>query len=216
MGVGAITINGTSVTALCDLASFSAEFQANRLNSVCKFTLVDPAKNTGGTPIEVREQDEVLVTDDGTRIFGGKVAIPKPSVDGLNVIWEVSAVGFDCLLDMRVVQSGLRDGADRYDDDDVAFLAAFCADLGLEYATYVTAILGNGRDKRGALPTIDYSGLTVRGALQLLANLIGGVTFYVDENKSLHWSDPRTAQVVLNPYWNDGVFDNWTLDGSAA
>lgn len=209
MGVGAVTINGVNVTSIVDQSSFSAEFQANQLNSTCKFVVVDGSRNTGGTPIEIREQDEVIVTDDGTRIFGGRVAIPTPSAYGKNVLWDIQCVGFDVILDNRVIESGSRTGT-RSDANDVAYIAGYASDLGLGFSTYVATL-------KNPLPgDINYSGLTLRQALTMLAEAIGGATFWVDANKELHWQDPAKAQIVLNPGFDGGSSTSWSLDSAAA
>src|SRR5512143_2279167 len=116
MGVGAVTVNGVDLTAKADRPSFNIEFQANRLNGITAFRFKDDSPITGGSPISIREQHELIVTDDGTRVFGGRIATLEPQLDGKTIWWTGKATSFDVLLDERVIENGLRDGATRYDD----------------------------------------------------------------------------------------------------
>ena len=65
------------------------------------------------------------------------------------------------------------------------------------------------------LPTIDYSGMTLRKALNVLAGYTTGPVVWIDENKETHWTNPASAQVILNSGWDAGSASNWALDGSA-
>lgn len=198
MGTGVLTLNGTDVTSKTDLESFEAEFQANRLNGVMDAVLKSVA---------VKEQDEVILTDGGVRIFGGKVAIPTPRLEGGTVWTKVKAVSFDVLLDHRVIETGARTGS-RYDDDDAKWIVGFHAEL--LSTSFVSRL------RTDVLPDIDYSGMTLRQALEHLATYTTGAAYWVDENKHLHWTDPQSAQLVENTGWDGGASTNWSLDGSAS
>ena len=209
MGVGAITIINTSfdLTPYVERSSFSIEFQANRLIGVADFVARD---ESGALLGRLVERTEIAVTDDGTRIYGGQIATIKPSLDGGAVEYRIKMQSFDCLLDQRIIESGVRDrsGGSQYDDDDVVWIASFASDLGLTAASFISRL------RTLALPEIDYSSMTLRQALDALASYCGGATYWVDQNKALHWLDPVSAQLVKNPdFENAGV--DWSVDGSA-
>lgn len=210
MGTGALTHlrTNTDLTPYIDgLDAFSLEFQANRLNSLCSFRLRD---ETGALTGLFRERDEIAVTDGGTRIYGGSVAVPTISFDGKAILYDTKCQSFDSYLDFRVIESGLRDATlNRYDDSDAVWIISFAADLGLAATTYVSRI------RTLVLETIDYSGLTLRKALDRLASACGGATYWIDENKQLHWLNPSSAQLVKNNDFESGG-TNWALDASAS
>lgn len=206
MGVGGVTVNGVDLTAKADRAEFEVEFQANRLNGTCKFSFKDESYFMGGSPVSVREQHEFLVTDGGVRIFGGRIAIVAPRIDGKTVYWEGSAVSFDTLLDERVIENGERTGS-RYDDDDLDFIAGHHSEL------LTTSFVS--RIRTDVLPDIDYSGMTLRKAIETLASYTTGAIYWVDENKQIHWQDPLSAQLVGTPGFDGGSSTGWALDGSA-
>ena len=204
MGTGAVTLGGTTVTSFIDRTQSTFEFQANRLNGIANLVLRD---DTGA--LVVRERMEVLATDDGTRFYGGQVATIKRDFDGKALVYTLKCQSFDCLLDHRVIESGLRDGAGRFDDDDVDFIIGFGADLGLTSADFVSRISST------ALPAIDYSGKTLRVALALLAKTIGAGTFWVDEFKKVHWLNPQSAQKVVNGDFEAGSA-SWSTGANIA
>lgn len=208
MGVGAVTVNGVDLTAKADVDEFVIEFQANRLNGVTKFKFKDDHLAVGGSAIDIREQYELIVTDGGTRIFGGRIATLEPAIEGNTIYWTGSAVQFDTLLDERVIDSGLRDTSlNRYDDDDVRWIIGFHAELLAN--TYVSRL------RTLVLPTIDYTGKTLRQALEMLSSYTTGPVYWVDENKQTHWTNPSSAQVIVNPSFDSGSGSSWALDGSA-
>ena len=209
MGVGAITIIDTSfdLTPYVERSSFSIEFQANRLIGVADFVARD---ESGALLGKLVERTEIAVTDDAVRIYGGQIATIKPSLDGGAVEYRIKLQSFDCLLDQRIIESGVRDrsGGPQYDDDDVVWIASFAADLGLTASSFISRL------RTLALPAIDYSSMTLRQALDALASYCGGATYWVDQNKAIHWLDPVSAQLVKNPdFENAGV--DWSVDGSA-
>lgn len=206
MGVGQLLINAIDRTSMVHEDAFEAEFQANRLNGVLTALLKDDAALTGGTPIIFREQDEVLLNDGGTRVWGGRLAVAEPRLMGKSILWNMRAQSFDVLLDQRVIESGVRTGA-RTDASDVQFIAGFHTEL--ESATFVSTLKATG------LPDMDYSGMTLRKALERLMQEVTGAIYWVDENKKVHWTDPQSAQKVTNTGWDSGASTGWGLDGSA-
>jgi hypothetical protein len=207
VGAGAVTVDGVTLTSKADKDRFEVEFQANRLNGICKFRFKDDSGVVGGSAISIREQSEILITDDGTRVYGGRVAVLTPTFEGNTVYYTGSAISFDCLLDERIIESGVRSGS-RYDDDDFKWILGFHSEL--LSSLYVSRL------RTAVLPTIDYSGMTLRKAVETLASHTTGAAYWIDENKQGHWTDPLTAQRVKNPAWDGGVSTNWTLDAAAA
>lgn len=210
MGVGALTItrpgrSPVDVTAYVDRESAVFEFQASRLNGVGSFLLRD---ETGALSDVVVERADVSVTDDGTKVFGGLIASINRRLEGGARIYEVKAQSYDVLLDAAVIESGSRSGS-RYDDDEVIWLTnTYLARFG------ITASGSVDRVRTDPLPDIDYSGKTVRQALEHLGSYTTGVEFWIDEQKRLRWTDPRSAQLVRNADFEAGS-TNWTLDPAA-
>lgn len=209
MGVGTIKRLDDlfDLTPYCERDSFSIEFQANKLIGIAKMILRDEDGSLQGRLVE---RTEIVVDDDASRVYGGQIATISPAIDGTAVEYTIKLQSFDCLLDQRVIESGLRDrsSGDQYDDDDVIWIASFAADLGLLTTSFVSRL------RTLPLPAIDYSGLTLRQCLDLLASACGGATYWVDQNKELHWTDPVSAQQVQNSDFENGTVD-WAEDALA-
>lgn len=207
MGVGLVTINAVDATSKVDKDTFFVEYQGNRTNSTCEFELRDNYLVAGGAQFAVREQMDVIVTDGGTRIFGGRIAIATPRLYGKEVRWTIKCIGYDTLLDQRVIDSGLRDASlARYDDQDVAWIASWHTSL--LTSTFVSRL------RTQTLPTIDYSGMTLRKALSTLAQYTTGADYWVDMNLQVHWTDPLSVQRVVTPGWDSGSATGWSLDAA--
>jgi hypothetical protein len=203
VGTGAVKINNVTLTSLVEQSSFEAKFQANQINSTAKCTLLDESRNTGGTPVDIKEQDDFVVEDDGVRIFGGRVARCQPQVYGKSVIWQIDAIGYDCLLDERVITSLYKAGT-RSVQSEVQSIAAYHSEL-----VATTYIEGGSHT---LYKPIDYSrSKSLRAALQLLQQSATGYTFWVDENKHLHWARPSANQLLVNPSWDDGLNTGWSM-----
>lgn len=201
-------LGGVDVTAQLDRESAEVELQAGGRMGLFRFSLRGESAIDGSAPLVVRERAEVVLDagPDGW-LFGGQLAHVTASLDGGAVVYACLAQSFDCILDQRVIEAGAQSGP-RSDWDDVAFIGGFAADLGLGADAYVETLAAS-------VPDLDYSGRTLRSALDLLATTIGGAAYWVDPGKELHWTDPAKAQRVANATIAGGA-TSWTLDGSAA
>ncbi len=199
-----VTINAVDRTAYVQLQNGKIEKQANRLNGIFTFHFLDESRLTGATPIALRERQEVIVTDGGVKVFGGQIATLKPKINGLSIDYLVKCQSFDSLLDHRVIETLVRSGS-RSDASDVQAIAAYHS--ALESATFVSTTETVTWD-------IDYSGLSLRQALDKLSREVGGTTYWVDDDKKIHWGDPLATQKILNTGWDIDAA-SWALDGSA-
>lgn len=201
LNVGRATLAGVDITQLIDAESVFTE-QANHLNGIADLVIVD----TAGTLV-VREMDEFFVYCDAAPIYGGRLRTVHRVQEGAGFRYRCRATTFECLLDLRVIESGVRAGM-RTDYDDVAFLLSYVADLGITNFTYCLVLKATG------LEDIDYTGMTVRQGLDKLSQIVGA-TYWIDSAKLPHWTDPRSTQIVVNGTFNTDA-DSWTRDGSAA
>lgn len=202
-----LTVGGIDVTPQVDRETAEAELTAGGRAGLFHFTLRDESPFDGSARLLIAERAEVVLEEPGAGwLFSGELAHVSASLDGAAIVYACAAQSFECLLDQRVIEAGARSGA-RSDWDDVAWIGSLAADLGLAADAWVDTLAPS-------IPDLDYSGRTLRGALELLAATLGGPTFWVDAGKELHWTDPARVQRVAEPDFTGG--GPWVLDGAAA
>jgi hypothetical protein len=211
MGTGHVWMNGVEITSDVSLQVSQIEEQANRRNGIFAFTMLDERPVYGQAPLSVRPRDEVLVYDDAVLTWGGQLAKPRRSRNGMAILYHCKAQSFDCLLDQRVIESMA--GAPAvpcYDDDLVDWIVSFGSALGLTTTDYVSRLRTISYTE---LP--DLTGKTIRQALDHLGSTTNGYTYWVDAAKKVHWTDPGAAQQVANADFENAA-TGWSLDGSAS
>lgn len=204
MGAGVITIAGTDRSTVVDGEQSVVERKANFFNSIARLVLRDEGPVTGQTPIALRERQDVIITDGGTRIFGGQISGLTPVVHGKSIVWTIIAQNYTCLLDQDVITSGSRTGV-RYDDDDATWLRS--------QTTHGITVGSIRRTRSTALPDIDYTGMTLRQAFAELARYCR-VRYWVTDNKALYWTHPKLDELVTSGDFEDNA-SGWTLDAAA-
>ena len=200
----------TDITDYVDRDTFRIELQANRLNGIARLTIRDESG-----VLDIRERDEIRVSDDAVRVYGGEIATLDPRTDGSAIEYVAKCQSFSALLDQRVIEDmSTAPAAPCFDDDLIAWIVSYGADLGLDGTTFVSRIR---TDAFTSVP--DFSGKTLRQAIEHLGSYCGGWQYWVDEGsgdtKYVHWLDPASAQLVDNPDFEDGT-TNWSLDAAAA
>lgn len=195
-----ITINGSDVTAHVLWSSAKFESQQNATPGTFEFTMKDPDR-TLTPPVT---GDEVILTIDGSRQFGGYVlqvgrvfAFPAAKLPTTSRQFTVRGVDYNILFDKRVTRNPAAllvalptfTGAD-FDGDLIKDFCANYLDLpsGFDSTTYVDNItrpasfsLEDGA-KVGAWKQ---QGTTWREQMELITQFSGAV-WYIDPNLKLH------------------------------
>jgi hypothetical protein len=128
---------------------------------------------------------EVILTEDGTRIFGGNIDTPSEAgIGGHGVAWIVtrcSAVDFTALIDRRVVTEEIPAGTL---EDALDVLVTYLTDFGVTLdASQVTG---------PSIPALSFIGTPLKSAFDQLAGLSNYV-YEIDYNKVLRMFQPSAT-----------------------
>jgi len=162
-----ITVGGVDITTYVDVDSLEVEEsagQGERWRALCRFE----ARDHTGT-IDVDEEDEVSITEDGTDYFTGKVKQVEETVHGLTRVWTCTAVSWGCLLDEVVIDYYT---IDEGDDDDVeigTIFSTYCSDI--DGSTYVAQL-------ETGMPLMALTALTLRDAMEDICEVTGGAYWW--------------------------------------
>lgn len=199
MTAGQVLIDGTDVTDLFDLEPFEAVEQATRLNGTFFGILRDESAVDGSTGFTPVENMTLVCKVGGVTYFDGHVAHLTRELEGLTKVYVVRGQTNEALLDRRVIDRGKRTAA-RSDADDVAWLLTKVADLGFTAGSVATL--------DASMEDMDYSGMSVRGALDLLAAAVGAV--YWVSGLALYWKRPKPVGVTQTAPWGLSLEPNGT------
>lgn len=198
-----IQIDGVDRTAAVQPQSIYVRQQIGNESSICGFVLWD---NTGN--VRPGGWDEVLVTVDGARIFGGFVtAVETYAVDNQSgTFYQVECKDWSVLLDIVAVNAayGPYDNGSTivsYSDGDIVadLFSTYLSGEGFDASTYVT-------DQASAVE-IGYQNVTMRAALNALAVRVGA-DWYIDPNKNVRWFDPASPGAAA--FEIDSESPNWS------
>ncbi|MCD1627045.1 hypothetical protein K7H22_13670 [Seohaeicola saemankumensis] len=164
-----VTHNGTDITDKIDTESFAITDERNSTRDTLDFVI---EKTPGGFAPELNA--EIIVTKDGTRIFGGTILSFETSVEGAStVVYSVECVDFTRQLDRRLVTERF---INQTGNEIIAFLRTnYASDFTI---TNVNAAFTVAR--------ISFNRLTVSQCLDKLAKL-NNFNWYVDYNKDIHF-----------------------------
>lgn len=141
--------------------------------------------------------DEVIITENGTRIFGGNIDQPSErssaSDDGTSLTTAVSAVDFNALADRRVVNGVVLGGTLKY---MLQQLEAYLTPYGV--ALDVAQVDGP------TIPDLTSGYSRVDELFNQLSVLSGGYVWEIDYNKTLRMFLPGSTPAPFNVVDGDG------------
>lgn len=164
-----ITHNGTDITDKVDVASFQINDERNSTRDTLSFTIT---KSPGGfTPLL---NAEIIVTKNGTRIFGGTILSLETTVDAPPTVnYAVECVDFTHQLDRRLV-------SERFINQTGTTIIET---LMTDYATGFTTTFVNFP---ATIDRISFNRLTLSQCFDKLARL-SNYNWYVDYHKNVHF-----------------------------
>lgn len=127
---------------------------------------------------------EIIVTIDSERVFGGVIVQIETSIFGLQSTYKITCKDYSQYMNRMLV-------SERYDNTTVNVIIA---DL---IANYATDFTGVNVDADVAVTQIAFNRVTMSQALQTLADLIN-YYWYVDYDKDIHFFSKETELAPFN------------------
>lgn len=187
-----ITHNGTDITDKVDTGSFAITDERNSIRDTLNFTVL---KLPGGfTPVL---DAEIIVTRDGTRIFGGTILSMETSIEAVPTVqFDVECVDFTRQLDRKLV-------TERFIDQTGDAIIEALRD---DYAPTFTIANVNAPQ---TIDRISFNRLTLSECLDKLAKL-NNFNWYVDYNKDIHFfaKNDELAPFNISDTSNNFIFSS--------
>lgn len=169
-----VTINGTDITSLLLRESLFIRHSIGNADSVADLTIKDD-----GTTYFPQGWDEIIITVDGTAIFGGYVFQYDGEVIGTGnkeTHWHLQCKDWSLLLDRVRINSYFREMDDSEIIDNI-FITYFAGD-GFDSTTNVDTVAAD--------QDIGFTNVTAREALNTLAAR-GNAKWFIKPDKSISW-----------------------------
>lgn len=172
-----ITIDGNDRTSSVVFKTFRKVDNLNQQIDTCEFRI----RKYGDVTYVPAIGEEVVVTKDGTTIFGGAIARIRETVQAAHILtYQVECVDYSQYLKRQLV-------TERYENTTVA---AIVADLVANYTS--DGFTAANATSTLAIESISFNRLSVADCLQKLAEAISYV-WYVDYDKDIHFY-PRNSE----------------------
>jgi len=189
-----VTINAVNRTSY--VRPFDALQIVNRIHEGSGTATIPIRDDTGA--LTIANEQSIKVEQNGTRLFEGLIRRIRRSDKGWSTepdIYLLEAQDFTTLLDDDVIETGYRSTTES-DKARIAWLVSTYGTRGVTAGIEVQTLLATmpaGTDGRSEQ---DFSGKTLRAAIEQVAKL-GGGRYYVDYDKKLHYFANET---ITAPY----------------
>ncbi len=178
-----VTINGTDRTNKITFNSFRKRDVLNAQVDQCSFAV----QRTGAETYEPEVGQSVVVTRNGSTIFGGVILRIDETIEASTIIrYQVECVDYSQYLKRQLV-------TERYTNTTVG---AIIADLVTKYTSAGDGITANHVSSELAIKSFSFDRLKLADCLQKLADALSYV-WYVDYDKDIHFF-PKNAEIA--PY----------------
>lgn len=176
-----ITIDGVDRTSIIDTRSLQIKDKLNNRTNECTFAI----KKYGSEGIKPSLDDEVIVTLNGTVIFGGVIVSYDESVEGKNVLnYDITCKDYSQYLNRRLV-------TERYEDMTINDIIADLLDV------YAEDFTNNNVIAPVTIDSISFNRITVSQCLDKLAKLVS-YSWYIDNEKDIHFFSKNTEVSPFN------------------
>lgn len=190
-----VTINGTDRTDKVAKDSLKIENILTRKRDSCKFKIVSHAGDTYAPSLG----QEVIITLNGTRVFGGIIVDREQKALTYNLFeWQIVCDDYTRLLDRRLIP-------DTYENTTVD---AILADIQTNYMP--TGFTITNVDCPVTVKYVRFNYVPVSKAIEQLAEL-AGYDWYVDYSKDIHFFAPTTNPAAIDIEDNNGSHEYESL-----
>lgn len=186
-----ITIDGNERKDKVEFGSLNIQSIITRKRDKCSFVIVE---NTGDT-YKPKNGEEVVITDSGTKIFGGVITVinSRPSAYGM-IHHHIQCQDYTRLLDRKLVP-------DTFEDQTVDQIITSLKD-----SYFPNEITINNVDAPLTIDYIAFNYKPIVKCLEELADLIG-YDFYIDYDKNLHFQAKTTTDAPFDITDTGGTYE---------
>ena len=189
-GIQAFIVN-TNVSKYIERSNFMIENILTNQVDRCKFTV----RKYGSFTTEPETGQEVLVYNNGTKIFGGIIVKVTQRADDFKVIkFEVECEDYTRLLDRKLV-------VQIYQNQTIAQIIESIVSLYLAGSGFTT----NNVTSTTNVTSITFNYIPISECLKKLANMVN-YDWYVDYNKDIHFFASDTETAPFNLADDDGSY----------
>lgn len=176
-----LTIDGTDRTTCVTNGTISIRDEIGSGASVCDFVM---SLRDGG---DVPEGDqEIIITQDGSRMFAGRILRAFPTKKGSYSEWAVDCVDYTRDLDRNLVVEGYQDMTDR--EIIVDIVDNYCGGTGITYDSVVEGV---------TVSSMTFSYMPPSECFTRICKLTGR-EWYIDYNKDIHYQVKTTESAPFN------------------
>jgi hypothetical protein len=165
-----LTVNGVDKTSAIDWKTLKKGEVLTREPDSLNFR----TKNSTTKTYRPTLNDEVVLTNDSVKVFGGIVVESQEVIDGALKYFSVSCKDYTQLLDRYLVSKVYTNQTAEDIIDDII-------------STFTTGFTTTNVVANVVVPKIIFNYLTVSQCLQKLVETIGNVDWYVDYDKDIHF-----------------------------
>lgn len=194
------TINNTDRTDRIFYPNVTKIDIINQNKDTLRFTVKQPS----GSAWKPEVDDEIIVTDGDTRIFGGGIVSVKQKAQVVNYLeYQVECLDYSFYLDRRLV-------LERFRNKTITYIIDFILD---KYDTDGFTMSNVSGDI--SIGSISFNRITMSETIQKLADAVG-YSWYVDYNKDIHFFPKNTepAPFELNDTNGKYIWDSLEIDRS--
>jgi hypothetical protein len=130
--------------------------------------------------------DEVMLTQSGSRLFGGRILRVNPRQLGSMLVWDINCVDYTRDLDRNLVVEGYQDMTDKAIIEDI--IDNYCGGTGITYDSVVEGI---------TISSIAFSYMPPSECFSKICKLTGR-EWYIDYDKDVHYQVKTSEHAPFN------------------
>ena len=176
-----LTINGTDRTICIGNRSITISDETGSGASTMSFSMI--IRDEGDIP---EGDQEIIVTQDGTRIFAGRILRTKPIKKGSLVVWDIECVDYTRDLDRNLVVEGYQDMTDKEIIIDI--IDNYCGGTDIVYDSVTEGV---------SISTIVFSYMPPSECFSVICKLTGR-QWYIDYDKDVHYGVKFSTPAPFN------------------
>ena len=195
-----LTIDGSDRTTCISNGTITIKDDMGSSASTMKFDMT--IRDSGNIPAC---DEEVVITQDGTILFGGRILKVTPAKKGSFVSWKVDCVDYTRDLDRNLVVEGYQDMTDKEIIEDI--IDNYCGGTGITYSNVTEGI---------TISNLTFNYVPPSECLTIITKLTGR-QWHIDYDKDIHYGVKFSDATPFNIDSDSDAYKNLRLkvDNSA-
>lgn len=193
------TINGNDRTTCIGNGSIIIDSELGSSASTMEFSMV--VRDGGSVP---KNDEEVIITQSGNTIFGGRILKTKPTKRGSFVHWAVQCVDYTRDLDRNLVVEGYENMTDKQIIENI--VDNYCGGTGITYNNVVEGV---------TISNIVFNYMPPSECISTIAKMTGR-QWHIDYDKDIHYSLKNVEEAPFGITGTEAYSKlSWLIDNSA-